>query len=175
VVGRRHRARTPQRTPTSLRFHFTQRFRAPAATAFEWCIDYRPEDGAFFPERHLRSVRWLGDDTAILTDTTFPKGSPLRIHRLVRIDREQLAWTNTHLDGPFVHSQYWYRVVPRGRNASALEFTGHRLVWSVRSPPASVIRQLTEAERKADSTTWRTSIAPALDRDLVRDRRTRNR
>ena len=175
MVGGRQSMRTPRKTPVSLRYHFAQRFRAPAAAAFAWCTDYRPEDGTYFPERHLRSVRWFGDDTVILTDTTFPKGAPLRIHRLVRINRERLAWTNTHLDGPYMHSQYWYRVVPRGPNASVLEFTGHRLLWSVRRTSASVIRRLTEAERKSDSTTWRTSIAPALDRDLAKVRRTRGR
>jgi len=160
--------RTSKRIPVSLRFHFTQPFRASASAAFAWCISYEPEDGAFFPERHLRTVEWMGEDAAILTDTTFPQGRPVEIRRLVRINPEQLSWTNTHLDGPYRHSQYWYRVVPRGPRASALEFTGHRLLWMTRRPPASTIRRLTAAERLADSTMWRTSIAPALDRELAK-------
>jgi hypothetical protein len=162
----------PGRKPVSLRYRFTLPFHAPAPAAFEWCIDFAPEDGRFFPERHLRTVRWFGDDAAVLTDTTFPQGRPVRIRRLVRVDREMLSWTNTHLDGPYVHSQYWYQVVARGARASALGFTGHRLLWPARTPSASAVRRLTDAERRADSTMWRTSIAPALERDLARRRST---
>jgi len=164
-------ARGARVAPVSLRYHFRQRLRAPAAAAFAWCVDFQESDGQLFPSRHTRAVHWLGEDTAILLDTTFAKGKPVRIHRLVRINADQKSWTNTHLDGPYQHSQYWYRIVPRGARASELDFTGHRLLWLSRAPSAARVRRLTAAERREDATMWRTSIAAALDRDLNRRRR----
>ena len=69
----------------------------------------------------------------MLTDTTYPAGRRRRIHRLVRLNPSELAWTNTHLDGPFRHSQYWYRIVADGSRRCHLEFYGSRLVTSRRS------------------------------------------
>jgi hypothetical protein len=160
-------ARKAKRTPVPLNYRFTQRLRAPAAAAFGWCVDFGPGDGALFSGRHSRSVEWLGKDTAILADTTWPADRALTIHRLVRIDRATRTWTNTHLDGPYQHSQYWYRVVPRGPRASVLEFTGKRLLWLPRRPAAAQVRRLTEAERRGDAATWRSELAPALARDLA--------
>jgi hypothetical protein len=167
-------AKSTRSAPVSLRFHFRQKLRAPADAAFAWCTDFGSEDGTLFPERHERTARWFGPDTAILMDTTYPRGRPLRIQRLVRINPEQRAWTNTHLDGPYRHSQYWYRILPRGPRASLLEFTGHRLVWPTRRPSAAAIRRLTDAERRSDSGVWRTHIAPALARKFA-PRRTKAR
>jgi len=154
----------------SLDYRFEQPFRVSARDAFRWCTDFGPSDGAIFSKKTRRSVRWLGPDTAIMTDTTYPDGAPVRIRRLVRIDAARRAWTNTHLDGPFRFSQYWYRIEPRGARASSMEFVGHRVIWRRSRPGPAVVRRLSEAERDHDSSEWRNYLAPALERDLSRTR-----
>ena len=151
----------------SLRFVFRQPLGAPAKVAYAWCTDFEPDDGKLFPKRWVRAVRWLAEDALILTDTTYPAGRPRRIHRLVRLNPSELAWTNTHLDGPFLHSQYWYRIVPDGRRTCHLEFRGLRLVRSLRKLPASEVARMADRERRDDSGLWRHRLAPALKGDVA--------
>lgn len=152
----------------SLQYGFEQKFRVPAKIAYAWCTDFGPEDGAFFPGKHLRSVRRIAEDALVLTDTTYPEGSPLKIRRLVRLNQAQMAWTNTHLDGPYKNSQYWYRIKADGPRASHLEFTGMRLVTVPRPVSRSAIAKLAAEEREGDSKLWRESIAPSLEEELAR-------
>jgi len=149
----------------SLRYHFRQPFRVSASGAYAWCTDFGPDDGPLFSERTRRKVRRLGEDALVMTDTTYPKGRPLRIRRLVRLFPEERAWTNTHLDGPYEGSQYWYRVVAVGPRKSHLEFHGLRLERFRRalSVPETVRRA--EACRRQDADEWRRHLAPALERD----------
>jgi len=151
-----------------LRFHFEQPFTVPAREAFAWCTDFGASDGKLFSSRTRRSVRWINDDALVMTDTKWPEGRAVRIHRLVVIDRTAMAWTNTHLDGPYRHSQYWYRVVPDGARRSHLDFTGLRMLRLLRAPSATGVRRLVESERVGDSGEWRDFLAPALERDLHR-------
>ena len=90
----------------SLQYVFRQPLNAPPKAAYSWCTDFEPADGKLFPVKWRRSVRRLSKDALVLTDTTYPAGRPRRIHRLVRLNPSEMAWTNTHLDGPFRHSQY---------------------------------------------------------------------
>lgn len=150
----------------SMRYHFRQSFRAPARAAFAWCTQYEPADARLFSSKRTRSVRWLNPDTVILTDVTFPEGRPLRIRRLVRIDPDQLAWTNTHLDGPFRHSQFWYRIVSDGPSKCHLEFDGLKLQAFSRRPSAAKIARLAAQERAADSSDWRTLLGRALEAEV---------
>ncbi len=164
---------------SSLRYRFRQPLNVPAAAAFTWCTDFGPGDGRFFSVRTERTVRRLTDDTMILTDTTYPEGGRRRISRLVRIDAGQLAWTNTHLDGPFQNSQYWYRIVRTGPRTCYLDFRGFRLISTPRPISEAERSQRAEEERRGDAGMWRKHIAPALERDLgsrpARRRRARRR
>ncbi len=153
-------------TLNSLQYEFRQPFRVPARAAYDWCTDFRPSDGSLFPRKWRRAVRRLSDDALILTDTTWPNGRARAIRRLVRLNPGGLGWTNTHLSGPFLHSQYWYRIVPDGPRSSHLEFTGMRLVRS-RAPLGSATRaRLARTEWADDSGLWRDRMAPAMERDL---------
>lgn len=156
-------------TLISLRYRFRQPFRVSARSAFAWCTDFQPDDGLLFERRTVRSVERLGPDAVVLTDLTFPGGRRRRIRRLVRIDPEAMAWTNTHLDGPFRHSQFWYRVVADGPARSHLEFEGLKLERSRRRPSPKETARRAGAERRADSTSWRRRLAPALHADLAKD------
>lgn len=150
----------------SLQFSFRQPLRVPARPAYSWCTDFGPDDGKLFPGKWVRSVRWLSEDALVLTDTTYPAGRTQRIHRLVRLSPSEMAWTNTHLDGPFRHSQYWYRIVSDGLKSCHLEFRGLRLVASPRPLPVAEIARMTDRERRSDSDLWRSRMAPALKRDM---------
>ena len=155
----------------SLAYRFRQPLRAPAREAYAWCTDFGPDDGRLFSERTERSVRRLGDGALVMTDTTYPRGRPRRIHRLVRLHPSEMAWTNTHLDGPYRHSQYWYRIVSDGPGRCHLEFVGLRLEASRRRLSATETARRAEERRRSDSGEWRRRLAPALERDLARRRK----
>lgn len=157
----------------SLRYRFRQPFRVPASAAYAWCTDFGPDDGPLFYARTRRSVRRLSDDALIMTDTTYPGGRTLRIRRLVRLDPAHLTWTNTHLDGPYRHSQYWYHILADGPRRSHLEFEGLRLETFPGSPSASRVARAAEAHRRHDAKEWSHRLAPALEADLGMAQRSR--
>jgi hypothetical protein len=150
----------------SLQYRFRQPLAAPAQAAYAWCTDFGPGDGKLFPQRTRRAVRRISDDALVLTDTTYPDGRLRRIQRLVRLNPTELAWTNTHLSGPFRHSQYWYRIVPDGPRHCHLEFQGLRLETTPTAVSEEERAQRVKEHRGADSTLWRRQLAPALERDL---------
>ncbi len=149
----------------SLRFEFRIPLGVPAAAAYAWCTDFAPSDGALFSGGGRRRVLRLADGALVLTDTTFPDGRRRTIRRLVHLDPTHRAWTNTHLTGPFRHSQYWYRVVPDGPRRSHLEFRGFRIVTTPRPLSAAEERDATRAERAGDRAHWRERLVPALRRE----------
>lgn len=151
---------------SSLRYRFRQAFRVPAKDAFTWCTDFVPEDRRLLRPNVRRSVRRISSDALILTDQRTVAGRRQRISRLVRIDPGSMSWTNTHLNGPFVHSQYWYRIVPDGPRRSHLEFEGFRLLHHERTFSPREVDRLAEQEQRSDAQLWRDTLAPALERDL---------
>lgn len=159
----------------SVRYHFRQPFRVSAKAAYAWCTDFQPSDARLFQQKWRREVLRLSEDALVLTETTWPRGRVRVIQRLVRLSPQDLAWTNTHISGPFQHSQYWYRIVPDSPRSSHLEFTGMRLVRTARPLGPAGRARLAEEERREDSRLWRYRLAPALERELargVRGRRT---
>ncbi|HTT73687.1 MAG TPA: hypothetical protein VMG99_06025 [Thermoplasmata archaeon] len=151
----------------ALRYSFRQAFRVPARAAFAWATDFRAGDAGLFGDRRRRTVRRIAPDTFVLTDTTYSAGRPLRIARLVRVFPEQRAWTNTHLTGPFRHSQFWYWIVADGPRRSHLEFRGLKLERRPRPLTAAQAARESEANRRSDAATWRTRLAPALEAELA--------
>ena len=146
----------------SLRYRFRQKLRASARAAYAWCTDYEPADGALFSQKTRRTVRRLTEDAVILADVRYPKGQPRTIHRLVRLDPTSHSWTNTHLDGPYRHSQFWYRIVPAGTKASYLEFEGLQLTEVPAPIPPKEILRRARLLKRSDSAEWRDYLAPAL-------------
>ncbi|MGA8663908.1 MAG: hypothetical protein WB809_02410 [Thermoplasmata archaeon] len=154
-------------TVISLRYHFRQPFRVPAPVAYTWCTDFGPDDGALFSERTQRSVRRVSEDALVMTDATYPAGRPVRIRRLVRLFPEERAWTNTHLDGPYEGSQYWYRIVSDRSRRSHLEFHGLRLERHSGTLSASATALRADRCRRNDAGEWRRRLAPALERECA--------
>lgn len=155
-----------ERIHVSVQYHFRQTLRAPARLAYDWCTDFGPDDGKLFFERTDRTVRWIGTDALVMTDTTYSNGRPLCIRRLVRLNPSKLAWTNTHLDGPYRFSQFWYRIVSDGPRRCRIEFHGLRLVTSPTAISAIETARRADVARKRDAGEWRRRLAPALERDL---------
>jgi hypothetical protein len=150
----------------ALRYGFRQPFHASAERAFAWCVDFRASDAVLFEDGRSRGVRRVAPDTVLMTDVPARGSGRPRITRLVRIFPEERAWTNTHLTGPFRHSQFWYRIEPDGPRRSHLEFRGLKLERRQRSTPAATVARLARAEGRSDAATWRTQLGPALDRDV---------
>ena len=153
---------------TSLTFRFKQPFRVSAQEAFDWCTDFREEDAKKFPFPLRRTIRWLTPDALLMTDVSFPEGKRRRVQRLVRINAAERSWTNTHVSGPFTHSQYWYSVVPDGPRRSHLEFRGLRIITTPKKLDRKTVERLTQEERQGDATLWGKYLGPALERDLGR-------
>ena len=150
----------------SLRYRFRQPLRASAEKAYAWCTDFGPGDAEYFADGRTRSIRRIAPDALFLTEVTHPAGRKVRIRRLIRLFPEERAWTNTHLTGPFQHSQFWYRIVPDGPRRSHLEYRGLKVETHPRTPRPSEIARLLRENRRSDLCTWRRKLAPALARDL---------
>jgi hypothetical protein len=153
----------------SVPYRFSVRLPASCEAAYRWSTDYRPDDLALSGRRGTRKVVWLTPDALLLTDT-IPKGRGTDVKtRLVRLYPDRCTWTNTHVSGASLHSQFLYELEPEGRNASRLEFTGLQLLRLARRPSPSAIATLGRAIAREDAALWRT-LARAMARDLSRGR-----
>lgn len=148
-----------------IRYSFTQKFSVPAEEAFRWAIDYDPDDLALIGVEGRRKVNKLSEDTFILDDARKTEEGWVEKTRLVRIDPERRRFTNTHIGGPTLHSQFWYEFFPEGKGASRLEFTGLLLYPSGKELSPKEVAKMAAAERKGDSQIWK-NLAKAMEADL---------
>ena len=107
----------------------------------------------------------MNEDTLILTDTVSEESGEVTKRRLVRLNPERLAWTNTHLGGPNRHSQFWYQIVAVGRKRSRLDFTGLQVNYG-RRPSATRVDEMARELRRDDSKMWGL-LARAMSKDLL--------
>lgn len=149
----------------SVRYKFSQHFPVRADKAFDWCTDYQPSDLSLMNESGERRIKKIADDTVLLTETTHAKGHEIRKTKLVRLNRADLSWTNTHVSGPNLHSQFLYRIAPGGKQASILHFTGLLICYSDRALNSFKLREIANNERRTDSKAWR-YLAKAMKKDL---------
>lgn len=153
----------------SINYKFSQRFKVPVDEAFAWSIDYEPGPGDLkrMGAKGTRKVQRLTPDTVILEDTKVTDEGRVTKTRLVRIYHERRSFVNTHIGGPTPHSQYLYEFFPEKGGGSRLDFTGLLLLPTSKRLPARQIAKLAQAERKADSDTWK-SLAKAMESELKR-------
>lgn len=149
----------------SVRYGFSQSFGVPAKEAYDWCVDYRPNDWEIMGKKGKRRISRLNDDTLILTDTVVGDGGPVTKRRLVRLNPERLAWTNTHIGGPTLHSQFWYQIVSE-RSGSRLDFTGLQINYGKR-PSSERIAKMAKELADDDSGMWHL-LAREMKKDLRR-------
>jgi hypothetical protein len=149
----------------SVKYGFSQRFRVPARKAYDWCTDYKPYDLSLMKIKGKRSLRKLTDDTIIINETTYGNGRAVQKTKLVRLNRKHLAWSSTHVSGPYHYSQFLYQIVPVGKRSSKLDFTGLLLCYSEDNLSPSKVKQMAKQERRQDSRSWR-NLANAMAEDL---------
>ncbi|MGA2789881.1 MAG: hypothetical protein ABSF00_03820 [Candidatus Bathyarchaeia archaeon] len=149
----------------SIRYGFTQHFTVPARKAYDWCTDYKPYDLSLMRLEGSRRIRKLTDDAILLSGTTFANGKAVKKTKLVRLNRRRLSWSNTHLSGPFLNSQFLYQMSPVGKNRSKLKFDGLLLVYSPVRLSRDKIRRIAKQERQQDSTSWR-HLAKAMAEEV---------
>jgi hypothetical protein len=150
-----------------VRYSFTQRFSVPVEEAFRWSIDYDPDDFSLMGEEGRRKIKRLSEDTFVLEDARKTERGWVEKTRLIRINPERRSYSNTHISGPTLHSQFWYEFFPEGKRASRLEFTGLLLYPSERKPSPEEVSEMAAAERKGDSKIWK-NLAKAMEADLKR-------
>jgi len=160
--------RSPSKAPAAtacLDYAFRQRFRVPASKAFRWCLDFSPDDVALSGSHLSRKVSWTSPRTVVLDDR-FARANGERVHKvkLVQVYPETRSWVSTHIVGPNHHSQFRYRIVPDGANASALIFEGRELRWTGPTLTAAATRKLARELCREDSSTWK-DFAAAMERD----------
>jgi hypothetical protein len=145
----------------SVRYGFNQALPLPADKAFDWCTDYQPRDFALMKEKGKRLIRRITADTILLTETTRKENRSVKKTKLVRLNKGDLSWTNTHISGPNLHSQFLYKIVPEGRTRSRLYFKGLLICYSLKALRRRQLHTIRREERRADSRIWR-NLAAAL-------------
>ena len=148
----------------SVRYGFNQSLSAPVEEAFEWCTDYQPDDLTTMRETGKRTIRKITNDSIILMETIPIKNRTIKRTKLVRLNRPEFSWTNTHISGPNQHSQFLYKLVPEGKKRSRLYFKGLLVYYSRNPLTKQQLIKIGREERRADSTAWR-HLATALRRE----------
>ena len=153
----------------SVEYDFNQRFSVPARQAFNWCIDYQPSDLSLMNESGIRRILKLNEDTILLKETTRQNEKAVTKTKLVRINKTSMSWTNTHVSGPNLYSQFLCRIVPEGKRASRLFFTGLLVCYSVKHLSKRALRHIAKSERRVDYVAWK-HLAKAMERGFHRNR-----
>ena len=150
----------------SVKYHFNQILDIPAKEAFDWCTDYQPNDLLLMKLKGNRRIRKVTNDTLILTETMPERNRKVTKTKLVRLNKAQLSWTNTHITGPYRHSQFLYQLVPDGRKRSRLYFTGLMVHYSKRRLSRGQLQKIARTVRDGDSTTWH-HLATAIQKETA--------
>jgi hypothetical protein len=153
--------------PHLIHYRFSQRFRVPAAKAYEWCTSYDPQDHALMQANAEREILRISENRILLTDTYYNKNEKTTKQKLVCLYPNRLLWTSTHLTGPNKYSQFLYEVVPESKKISRLEFTGTQIEYnSEESLNKKEIRTLARKLRKEDSAAWKL-LAAAMEKEFM--------
>ena len=159
---------------TSFDFRFSVNLPASADAAYRWATDYRPDDPARMGEVGRRRVQRLAEGTILLIDAVRADRGTVTKTRLVRLRPRARSWTNTHLAGPLRHSQFLYRIVPRGPRRSRLEFVGLQVERSGRALSAAELARRARTVAREDAATWR-HLVRAMAEELAGPARRRRR
>ena len=154
----------------SVRYRFSQSFKFPARAAYQWCTDFAPDDWTRMGEEGTRKIKPINEDALILIDTVIKtdgnRRRPVIKQRLVRLDPDRMAWTNTHLTGPNKHSQFWYQIVAEDEKKSRLDFAGLQVNYGKKRPSAGTIKEMAADLEATDSRAWRL-LAKEMHKDLL--------
>jgi hypothetical protein len=151
----------------TVQYGFSQRFPFSAAEAYAWCTDYDEGDIALEGMKGVRRMEWTDSDTVILTDTIDADGQEITKVKVVRLYPGLLMWTNTRISEPGRYSQFIYRIVPEGENASRLDYNGAQIEDAEKIPSSSEIAVVAKKIADEDSEAW-VKLAAAMKNDLTR-------
>ena len=151
--------------PSTISYKFSQKFRVPAKEAYHWCTNYDPADLKLMGEEGKRSIERLSNDKIILYDSFQGGRKKFRKVKFVQLYPERSMWVSTHVDGPVKFSQFFYEIVPEGKNSSRLEFTGKQIDYG-RNKSSQQISKLASKIRKEDSGAWK-MLAKEMEKDLL--------
>ena len=149
----------------TVKYGFSQGFNVSAQKAFDWCTDYRPSDLALMKEKGERRIQRITEDAIVLTETVHKVGMTIRKKKVVRLNKPKRSWTNTHVSGPNLYSQFLYEIVSVGKNKSRLNFTGLLICYSKAALTKRTLSRMAASERQVDSRAWR-HLAAAMTADL---------
>ena len=156
----------------AVRYSFSQKFPVPVEEAFRWAIDYDPDDFSLMGQEGRRKINKLSEDTFILEDARKTEKGWVEKTRLIRINPERRSFSNTHISGPTLHSQFWYEFLPEGKGGSRLDFTGLLLYPSEKKLSSEQVAKMAAEEKKGDSKIWK-NLARAMQADLKKSGRKR--
>jgi hypothetical protein len=156
-------------------YRFSTRLPASADAAYRWAVDYAPDDPARMGQDGRRRVTIVAPRTILLTDTVRKGGRTVIKRRLVRLQPGERAWTNTHVGGPSLHSQFFYRIVPRGPRRSTLQFVGLQVERSPRVLSAAQLARRAREVAREDAATWRRLARVMAEELRLRPSRPRRR
>jgi hypothetical protein len=154
-------------------YGFTIRLPVSRDRAFRWATDYQPDDLALMGFDARRKVERLSKNTLLLTDSfdsdpfAISPGRRVTKVKLVHLLPRRWSWTSTHVTGPTKYSQFLYELIPEGRNACRLRYTGMQLERASRSGRGRSVAQRARELMLEDSRGWR-RFAAALRRESAR-------
>ncbi len=135
-----------------IRYYFSQRFSVSAQRAFDWCIDFDPNDYSLMGEANAtRQVSHITKDTIILKDIFITSFGSIEKQKLIQLYPNRLSWTSTHLTGPNKYSQFLYKITAEGKGFSALNFTALHIEYDEKADEKLLANRLC----KEDAAAWK--------------------
>jgi hypothetical protein len=117
-------------------------------------------------ENAKREILRITETTLVLTDVYDDKNGSIKKQKLVHLYPNRLTWTSTHLTGPNKYSQFLYEIVPEGKRASRLDFTGLHIEYNNEEKfDKEEIKLLASKLRKEDSAAWKL-LAKEMEREF---------
>jgi len=153
-------------------YEFTTRLPVSRPRAYRWAIDFSPTDLQLAGLKATRRVQHLAENLILLTDSfeadpfNSKRGARTTKQKLVHLYPDRWMWTSTHVSGPAMYSQFLYRLLPRGRGACTLHFTGSQVERARNTPSRSSIEQRTRQLKREDSELW-SRFAVAILKDVA--------
>jgi hypothetical protein len=105
-------------------------------------------------EKGRRTIKRITKDTIILREIVYQNGRKISKTKLIKLNPGKLSWHNIHLAGPNKHSEFIYEIVPEGKGASKLNFTGLLVVHDDK-PNVRKLKEIARAEKRYDSNAWK--------------------
>lgn len=137
--------------PISVRYQFRQNFSVSLQEAFDWCTAFDADDHTLMGECEAkREIIHIANGSLLLKDTFSTPNGTVEKQKLVALYPKRHQWTSTHLSGPNKHSQFLYTIMPRGKNASVLEFTALHIEYDDEADA----KKLAESLCREDAAVW---------------------